>query len=464
MGVLVYVASAAAAIGGFLFGYDTGVISGVLVMDRFKDRFGYADKPALEGFITSSLTLGCLIGSLSASYMADRFGRKFSIMMAGFCFTIGAALQCSSFEIAQLLIGRIIAGLAIGVLSMVVPLYQSEIAPREIRGTLVSMQQLAITIGILVAFLVNMGTDKLTTDASWRIPLGVQGFPALTLSLLMFFLPKSPRWLMSQGHSEQAMHVLQKLSNNPDEELEDITQTIRMEKEMAAPTWTELFRSGLRRRVFIGIAIQVFQQLTGINAIMYYAPTIFKSAGYHGNNAQLTATAINGAVNVGMTIPAVLYVDRIGRRPLLLIGAACMATTMVTLGALIAVYSPHHFEVLSAGKASIAMIYLFVAAFAFTWGPIGWIYPSEIYPNRVRAKCMSVTTASNWVFNFIIGEVVPPLMKSINWGLYIIFGACGVLMFIFVIFFVPETKGKSLEQIDHMFGGGAQLDEKTEKC
>ncbi|KAK9760359.1 hypothetical protein K7432_015695 [Basidiobolus ranarum] len=354
MGVLVYVASAAAAIGGFLFGYDTGVISGVLVMDRFKDRFGYADKPALEGFITSSLTLGCLIGSLSASYMADRFGRKFSIMMAGFCFTVGAALQCSSIEIAQLLIGRIVAGLAVGVLSMVVPLYQSEIAPKEIRGTLVSMQQLAITIGILVAFLINMGTDKIDSDASWRIPLGVQGIPALILSLLMFLLPKSPRWLMSQGHSEQALEVLQKFSKNPDAELEDISQTIRMEKEMATPSWAELFQSGLRRRVFIGIAIQVFQQLTGINAIMYYAPTIFKSAGYHGKSAQLTATAINGAVNVGMTIPAVLYVDRIGRRPLLMIGAACMATTMIILGVLIAVFSPHHFSDLAAGKANLS--------------------------------------------------------------------------------------------------------------
>ncbi|KAK9728200.1 hypothetical protein K7432_001255 [Basidiobolus ranarum] len=325
MGVLVYLTVSASAIGGFLFGCDVGVISGVLIMDPFEDRFGYAHNSLLKGFIVSSLVQGCFFGSLAASYLADRFGRKVSIIIGSIMSTIGSALQASLFEIGQILVGRIVAGLAIGVLSMVVPLYQSEIALKEIR---------------------------------------VAG------------------------------------------------------------------------------------------------PTIFKTAGFVGSTAQLTATAINGAVNVPTTIPAVIYVDRLGRRPLLLAGTALMALAMILVGALIAIFAPQNYDDKLAGFAIIALIYIFVAFFACTWGPIGWIYPSEIYSTRVRAKCMSITTASNWAFNFI-ALVVPPLIDSISWRLYIIFGVCGVLMFLFVYFFVPETKGKSLEHIGHMLGGRVNLEEEN---
>ncbi|ORX79278.1 general substrate transporter [Basidiobolus meristosporus CBS 931.73] len=454
MGFYVYLTAAAAAIGGLLFGYDVGVISGVHVMPSFEQRFDTQGKALKVGFIVSSLVLGCFFGSFAASWLADRFGRRTSILIGGIVFTIGGALQASSFGVGQLIAGRIIAGLAVGLLSMVVPLYQSELAPKDIRGTLVSMQQLAITIGILISFLFGWGW-KLESPTCHPMrglvdPVHHHSVP-----------PKIPRWLASQGRTEEALQVLRKVGNKPDEEMEDINEALRLEKEMGNPTWRELFGPLLRRRVIIGLAIQAFQQLTGINAVMYYAPTIFKSAGLDGTNSALIATAINGAVNVLFTIPAVLYVDRAGRRPLLLIGAGFMAIAMLIVGTLIAIYSPRNFDVIAAGYSSIAMIYLFVAFFAFTWGPIGWIYPSEIYPTRVRAKCMSLTTASNWTFNFIIGLVVPPLIESINWGVYVIFGACGVLMFIFVYFCVPETKGKSLEQIDHMFGGRLNLDEKN---
>ncbi|KAK9704296.1 hypothetical protein K7432_010275 [Basidiobolus ranarum] len=461
MSVLVYFAASAAAIGGFLFGYDMGAISGVLIMGPFEDRFGYAHNSFLEGFIVSSFVLGCFFGSLAASYLADHFGRKVSIIIGGAMFTIGGALQASSFEIGQLLVGRIVAGLAVGVLSMVVPLYQSEIAPKEIRGTLVSMQQLAISIGIFVSFLINLECVKIEGEASWRIPLGIQCIPAATLALVMLLLPKSPRWLISQGRTDEAMEVLCKFAPHPEEEMKEMHEAICLEQKMEKLSWSELLEPNLRRRVLIGVAIQAFQQLTGIIAVMYYAPTIFQSAGFVGSTAQLTATAINGAVNVFMAIPAVIYVDRLGRRPLLLFGAALMALTMVLVGALIAIFAPRNFDDKSAGYATIALIYMFVAFFTCTWGPIGWIYPSEIYSTRLRAKCMGVTTASNWAFNFIVALVVPPLINSISWGLYIMFGACDILMLLFVYFFIPETKGRSLEQIDHMFGGRVNVEEKV---
>ncbi|KAK9722602.1 hypothetical protein K7432_002549 [Basidiobolus ranarum] len=445
-----YVSAGVASIGGLLFGYDVGVISGVLDMEPFQNQFPHTNDFS-KGFIVSSLTLGCLIGSLAAYYVADFYGRRLSIICGGIIFSVGGIIQTTAFSLGHLYAGRIISGLAIGMLSMTVPLYQSEIAPKHIRGSLVGLHQLAITFGILVSFLVNYGSSFLNGNISWRLPLGVQIIPAVILVFSMLFLPKTPRWLVSQGFKSEALRVLKRICDTPEEELTEIELNIQFEREIGPGSWSELLGPKLFARLLIGVSIQTFQQLTGINAIMYYAPSILQSLGFGSTGARLLATALNGVVNFVFTIPCVIFLDRLGRRALLLGGAVMMTVTMSILAVIFAVYTPVPSVRQPYSYACLAIIFCFIAFFAFTWGPIGWVYPSEIYPNRVRAKCLSITTATNWTFNFLVGLVVPKLMESIKWGLYGIFALFGVIMFLTVFFCVPETKGLSLEEVDQMF-------------
>jgi len=442
------------AIGGLLFGYDIGVINGVLVMGPFKDTFRWSSTGE-EGFIVSSLQLGCFLGSLVASILCDRLGRKRSILLGAVTFCIGGALQTLASTLAPLYIGRLIAGLAIGLLSMAVPLYLSELSPKELRGRLVSMQQLAITVGILISFCINYACSYIENNNSWRIPFGMQVAISLLMVIGMFFLPASPRWLLSRNHEEQARQSLEKIrgGNSTDvaAEYEEMQESIKIERTIGNGGWRELFVNGMWKRLSVGVALQMFQQLTGINAVMYYAPQILQKAGFESLQITLLATAGTGVINVLMTFPGILLVDRLGRRPLLISGATFIAITMAILGAMIGIYGPEYTN-RTAPYVCLVMMYLFIASFAYSWGPIGWIYPSEIYPLRIRAKATSLTTASNWLFNFIIAQIVPELIKSINWGLYLVFAGFGLLMAAWVWLSLPETKGKSLEEIDSLFG------------
>ncbi|KAJ1989678.1 hypothetical protein H4R33_001972 [Dimargaris cristalligena] len=466
----VYLAASIAAIGGFLFGYDTGVISGTLDMPNFKAFYSNPDA-TMRGTIVSMLTLGCFIGSLGSGYLADRIGRKFSIVLGSVVFIVGAVLQTTATGVGMLIAGRIIAGLGVGILSMCVPVFQSEIAPTDIRGRLVSLQQLAITIGIAVSFWIDYGCEKLGPDttATWRIPFGIQIIPATLLIIGILFMPFSPRWLLDHDRDEEAIRVLARLRSNGDptapqvmEEFNHIKEEINFEREHSVRSYSQLLRRPIRRRLVLGVVIQILQQLTGINVIMYYAPTIFQQAGLSGTSASLLATGINGCVNILATIPAILYVDRWGRRKTLLSGSTIMGIAYLIIGCIIAtkgtkVIDPDgSVSVVMANKAAsfatIVFVYVFVAGFAFSWGPIGWIYPSEIFPLHVRAKATSISTAANWLFNFALGQVAPILLEKITWGLYIIFAALAVVSIGIVYFFFPETKGKSLEEMDEVFG------------
>jgi sugar porter (SP) family MFS transporter len=442
------------ALGGLLFGYDIGVINGVLVMGPFKKTFQW-ETATQEGFIVSSLQLGCFLGSLSSSFLCDYLGRRRSILVGALIFCVGGALQTAASTLPPLYLGRLIAGVSIGLMSMAVPLFLSEIAPKELRGRLVSMQQLAITVGILVAFCINFGTNKIPTDWSWRIPFGLQVVISVLMVVGMVFLPASPRWLLSRNRVEQANTALVKLrggdTTDVREEFDEMQDSIRLEREIGDGSWSELFINGMWKRFAIGLSLQMFQQLTGINAVMYYAPQILQKAGFEDVETSLLATAGTGVVNVIMTFPGMFLVDRLGRRPLLISGALLISATMAVLGAMIGIYGPEYTNKL-APYVCLAMMYLFTASFAYSWGPIGWIYPSEIYPLRIRAKATSMTTASNWLFNFIIAQIVPQLLKSINWGTYFIFAGFGLMMGAWVWLSVPETKGKSLEEIDELFG------------
>ncbi|KAF7724349.1 hypothetical protein EC973_001137 [Apophysomyces ossiformis] len=471
----VYIVCFFAAIGGFCFGYDTGVVSSVLTMSDFIHKMTNdptrKELTALEsGTITGLLLAGCFVGSLLAGPSAEKFSRKRTIMIGSAVFILGAALQCGADGYAMMVVGRAIAGLGIGTLSMTVPLYQSELAPKEIRGRLISLQQLMITAGLMVAFWVGAGTEHIEGQASWRIPLGIQIAPAIVLFFGALFLPYSPRWLVSKGRNEEALEVLAKLHAKGDktapyvlEEYNDIVQQVELEHQVAVTSYLELFKGSIRRRLILGVLIQIFQQFTGINSIMYYAPKIFKQAGIGSNSATLIASGVNGVLNMLATIPAVLFLDRLGRRLTLISGSILMGTCMLLAGIVMGACGKVGYDNgekivdmsgnRSASYFAIVMIYFFVAGFAYSWGPVGWVYPAEIYPLSVRAKGTSITTAANWLMNFVISMIVPVMLSSITWGTYIFFGCCCFVMSVSVFLFFPETKGRSLEEMDSVFSG-----------
>ncbi|KAJ1867559.1 hypothetical protein LPJ57_005862 [Coemansia sp. RSA 486] len=352
---------------------------------------------------------------------------------------------------------------------MTVPVFQSEIAPAHIRGRLVSLQQWAITWGLLVAYWIDYGCHFIKSDASWRIPIGIQIVPALILFVSMVFMPYSPRWLVDNDRVDEAHKVLANLrasgdKNNDEvvEELEEIKEAVRIDRETAVRSYLELFRFPIRRRVILGVVIQILQQLTGINVVMYYASTIFRQSGLSGNNASLLAQGINGVVNMLATIPAILWIDRWGRRKTLMFGSlGCGVTYFIQA---VATGATQNKTVDENGDVNlnmpdgpsylvIVMMYLFVISFAMSWGPIGWIYPSEIFPMRIRSKANSITTASNWLFNFIIGLVAPILIKKITWGLDLIFAIIMFAAIGIIYVFFPETKNRNLEDMEVIFTG-----------
>ncbi|KAJ2723134.1 hypothetical protein GGI07_002837 [Coemansia sp. Benny D115] len=463
-----YMVGAVSAMGGFLFGYDTGVMSSVLEMKHWKNYFNNPQGTGV-GVIISLLTAGCFVGSLCAGWLADKFSRKRSIMAACVVFCLGAAIQCGARNRGMLIVGRFIAGLGVGVLSMTVPVFQSEIAPSHIRGRLVSLQQWAITWGLLISFWIDYGCHFIDSDASWRIPIGIQIVPAIILFVSMIFMPYSPRWLADKDRNEEAHTVLARLraggdKNDPEvlQEFEEIKEAVRVERETAVRSYVELLRFPIRRRVVLGVVIQALQQLTGINVIMYLAPSIFKQSGLSGDNASLLAQGVNGVVNMLATIPAILWIDRWGRRKTLMFGSlGCGLTYFIQAVATGATQRKTWDDDgslnlnLPTGPSYlvIVMIYLFVISFAISWGPIGWIYPSEIFPMHIRSKANSITTASNWLFNFVIGLVAPILLKKITWGLDLIFALFMFAAVGIIYLFYPETKGRSLEEMEVIFSG-----------
>ncbi|KAJ1818203.1 hypothetical protein LPJ60_004441 [Coemansia sp. RSA 2675] len=390
-------------------------------------------------------------------------------MSACVVFCLGAAIQCGARNRAMLIVGRFVAGLGVGVLSMSVPVFQSEIAPPHIRGRLVSLQQWAITWGILVAFWIDYGCHFIKSDASWRIPIGIQIVPAVILFVSMFFMPYSPRWLVDNDRVDEARVVLARLRSGGNldasevvEELHEIREAVRIDRETAVRSYADLLRVPIRRRVILGVLIQALQQLTGINVSMYFATSIFKQSGLNGDNAPLLAQGVNGVVNMLATIPAILWVDRWGRRKTLMLGSlGCGITYFIQA---VATGATQHKTYDEDGSLNlniphgpsyliIVMMYLFVASFAVSWGPIGWIYPSEIFPTRIRSKANSITTAANWLFNFVIGLVSPILIKKITWGLDLIFAVIMFFSIAIIYFFYPETKNRSLEDMEVIFSG-----------
>jgi sugar porter (SP) family MFS transporter len=461
----VYLVTAIIGLGGMLFGYDIGIISGVLAFDSFKTDFHIDDwnNHLLEqGLIVSSFVVGNLCGALLASRVADQIGRKRTLVCSAVLFIAASSLQVFAWQLPVLYVGRYFSGLAVGVLTMIVPLYNSELAPKEIRGRLISFNQISMTGGILIAFWCGYGLRDVTNG--WRYALGGQIFPAIIILLASPLLPQSPRWLIKVGRIGDARRNLNMLRGmNAEMEFDLMVDTIHNETLLQKDTWSYLFNDPTsRRRLIICMVLQTGQQLTGINVIMYYMPFIAQSVGFgHGNG--LLAQGVNGIVNFLSTFVAFFFVDKIGRTTMLRAGGIIMAVAMGTLGGLgmaYAVVSSDKKTVTvdnaAAGWVCVIAIYLYVFGFAFSWGPVCWLYPTEVFPTSQRGKGVALSTTSNFAFNFLIAQFTPLLRSKMQFGMFVMFSVLCLLMVIFVSMFVPETRGKSLEELGVVFGGATK--------
>ncbi|CAL5869739.1 uncharacterized protein PFLUO_LOCUS3969 [Penicillium psychrofluorescens] len=452
------------SMGGFIFGYSTGQISGFTTMVDFKQRFAqynpatgeYAFSNVRNGLIVGLLSIGTMIGALVAAPIADRIGRKFSISFWALIHIVGIVIQIATVDKwYQIALGRWVAGLGVGALSSVVPMYQSESAPRQVRGAMVSAFQLFVAFGIFISYLVNFGTESIKSTASWRITMGIGFAWPLILGLGTLFLPESPRYAYSHGRVEEARTVMSKLYGVPTnhrvvlQEMQDMK--LKLDEELASgkAAWHEIF-TGPRMfyRTVLGIALQSLQQLTGANFIFYYGTSIFQGVGL--SNSYVTQIIL-GAVNFGMTIPGLYAVEHYGRRKCLMVGAAWMFICFMIWASVGHEVLHYHPESHAAGVTMIVFTCFFIVGFATTWGPIVWAICGEMYPFRYRAVCMGVATAANWTWNFLISFFTPFISSSIDFRYGYVFAACCFAAILVVFFFVCETKGRTLEEVDTMY-------------
>lgn len=431
-----------AAIGGGLFGYDTGVISGAILY--IKKEFPIDD--TVEGLVVSAVTAGALVSALAAGVLADRSGRRLTNIAAGIVFAVASLLCAVATSVSTLVAGRFLVGCGIGLTSVGGPMYIAEASPARIRGTFVSLFQLAVTVGILLAYIV---CALLAPAAAWRSMLGLAAFPGLLLAVGMLFMPESPRWLVKNDRRADARAVLAQIDPHGDPD----AALARLEHDLAAEgqgSWSELVRRTLRPALIVGIGLAVFQQVTGINAVIYYAPQIFQAAGFTSDVTSLAATTGIGTINVLATFIAIWLVDRAGRKPLLVAGVLGMVTTLTVLG--LAFRDAASGAAGSLGLITVVCLAAYIVFFAFSLGPIVWLMISEIYPLRNRAQAMAVSTAANWGANFLVSLTFPILTNRLGSShTFFIYAALGVVTLIFVIARVPETKGKTLEEISALW-------------
>lgn len=435
----VYIAAAIAALGGLLFGFDTGIISGALLFIR--EDLGLSS--FLQSAVVSAILVGTIVGAGGTGPLADRYGRRAMTLVAAAVFVIGAIGSGLAPNVWFLIGSRVVLGVAVGSSTVLVPSYIAEIAPPDIRGTLSALFQLAITIGIVVAYLVNYA---LAEAEAWRWMLGLGAVPALILGAGMFFLPDSPRWLVSKDRRDEARAVLQRARNSEQEvndEMDDIEEAERQEE--AGPG--ELLKPWVRPMLVVGIGIAMLQQLVGINTIIYYAPTIMEATGLDAS-VSILATLGVGIVNVVFTLLALLLIDRVGRKPLLLTGLTGIALALAILG----------FGYLLPGLKGVvsyitfAGLVLYIMSFAASFGVVLWVVLPELFPLKVRGSAMSVCTILHWSSNLVVSLTFLPLIDAVGetavfWG----YGLISIGAFIFVYLLMPETKGRSLEQIQRDF-------------
>lgn len=447
------------AFGGILFGYDTGTISGIIAMKYWLHNF--TDNGVLpasqSSLIVSILSAGTFFGALLAAPLADYFGRRVGLMFAaGIVFNLGVILQVASTSQPLFIAGRCIAGLGVGLVSVIIPMYQSETAPKWIRGTVVGAYQLAITIGLFLAAIVNNSSQNRNDSGSYRIPIAVQFLWALILVIGLIFLPETPRYLIKMNRRDKAVHSLAKIRRlSPDhpaveEEISEIAANHAYEMSLGQVAYTDCFKGTVGKRLFTGCALQSLQQLTGVNFIFYYGTQYFKNAGFKD---PFIIQVITNSVNVVSTFPGLYLVERLGRRNLLLLGAIGMCVCQFIVAIVGTVSSATN---LAAQNASIAFVCVYIYFFASTWGPVAWVVTGEIFPLKVRAKCISMTTASNWLLNWAIAYSTPYMVDAkyanLQSKVFFVWGSFCFVCIAFVYFFIYETKGLTLEEVDELYG------------
>jgi MFS transporter, SP family, galactose:H+ symporter len=435
----VYVAAFIAALGGLLFGYDTGVISGAVLF--ITKQFSLAVFP--QELVVAVVLVGAAAGALVGGRLSDRIGRRKALLVTSVIFIVGALLCAAASSLQVLIFGRVIVGVGIGLSSTTVPVYISEVSPPKARGWLVSLFQLAITIGILAAYVV----DYLFAESQrWRWMLGLAVVPGVLLASGMLFLPETPRWLAENGLTEAARKVLTRIrgTQSVDEELTEIEATLSQAHERGR--WSDLLLPEMRPVLVIGLGLAVFQQITGINTVIYYAPTIIQSAGIPSASGAILATAGVGVVNVFMTVVSMWLIDRVGRRPLLLTGIVGMILSLALLGLNFRLASAHS----QVAWVAIVIIMLYVASFAISLGPIFWLLISEIYPLRIRGLAEGTAATTCWSANLLVSLTFLTLLQALGatWTFWM-YAALALVAWIFCYILVPETKGRSLEEIEN---------------
>ncbi|XP_037438935.1 sugar transport protein MST8-like [Triticum dicoccoides] len=470
MTVFVFLACLVASSGGLIFGYDIGISGGVTSMDPFLIRFFpsvYAKEQevvdtnqyckfdsVLLTLFTSSLYLAALVASLFASVITRKLGRRATMLGGGVVFLVGAILNGFAMNIAMLIIGRILLGVGVGFSNQAVPLYLSEMAPAKMRGMLNISFQLMITVGILAANLINYFTAKISGGWGWRISLGLAAVPAVIMAGGSLFLPDTPNSLVARGKEEEARAMLRRIRGTHDIGLEydDLVAASEASKAIENP-WKTLLERRYRPQLAMAILIPTLQQLTGINVVMFYAPVLFKTIGF-GGTASLMSSVISGGVNMLATFVSIATVDRLGRRKLLLEGGCQMILAQIVLGTLIWIkFGTDGVATISRSYAIgvVFCICVFVSAFAWSWGPLGWLVPSEIFPLEIRSAAQSMVVVCNMAFTFIIAQIFLMMLCRLKFGLFYLFGACELLMTAFVCFFLPETKGIPIEEMDRIW-------------
>ncbi|CAE6459388.1 unnamed protein product [Rhizoctonia solani] len=466
------------AFGGFLFGYDIGVISGCLIMPDFIERFGVQNPDGTweldahrQSIITSLLSAGTFVGAIGQAFSSDRFGRRWSIFIWCAIFTAGVAIQTGTERsIAQISVGRFIAGLGVGAMSAIVPLYNGETAPKKIRGALLVLYQLQIIAGIFLSYILDFATHKIPGSASWRIPVGLQLLWGLILCSGIMFLPESPRYLLGQGREQEAREAISAVNGYPpndpfvDDIVEELEIGIREENQGGKATWAECFssRNKLWMRTGNGMMLQFIQQLNGQNFYYYYGDTFFKSAGT--DLSPYIIQIILGGVSFVGTFPALYLIESWGRRRSLLVGAFLEGACSLIAGLV------GHFTLAPEGTPSnmltarnraggdvlIAFAVLHVFSFSIFWGPVPWVYLGESFPLRVRSKAIALGSATNWLWNFLLSFFAPRIAKDIGPLILLIFFGMLTFGFVYVWFCIPETRGLSLEEVDEMYRTGVK--------
>ncbi|KAM0229643.1 hypothetical protein ACHAPO_009907 [Fusarium lateritium] len=473
----VFGAAFLASMGGFSFGYDQGVISIVNVMPQFHQAFPRAETAFGKGFMTGMLELGAFIGCLFMPTLVDKISRKKALSVVVVIFNIGAIMQTASNSYGLLVAGRTIGGIGVGTLAMGAPIYISEIAPPNLRGTLLVLESVSCVLGVVVSFWITYATRELSGELSFRLPFGLQMVCSTILGIGIHFFPYSPRWLALVDRPDDALESLERLRRLPRTDLrvqkehaaicnEVAFQRLIQEKlhpgvtglKLEILSWGDLFKKKSFHRTSIAVGVAFFQQLSGINAFIYYAPTLFQSLGQSSEMSLIMSGVFNMLQLVAVTV-CFFIIDKVGRRPLAIWGGIGGGTAWGIMAVLVGVFSDKWGSNAAAGWAAVAMAFCFILIYGVSYAPLGWALPAEVFSNASRSKGVALATATVWLFNFIVGVATPPMIESIGFGVYIFFGSWCFLAGAWAFFLVPETKGKTLEQIDKIFGDNSGQEE-----